>query len=368
MKVFITGAKGFLGKNLSETLKQRKDMHLLLYDTDTDPMLLNTYAKECDFVFHLAGVNRPTDEKDYAQNETFTQQLLEVLCQSQNAVPILYSSSIQAALDNPYGRSKKAAEDLIFAYGREKSVPVYVYRLPNLFGKWCRPNYNSAVATFCHNAANGLPISVHDPNASVQLAYVDDVAAEFLLAVEGKPHKTDAFCSVEPAYRTTVGTVAKLIASFRDGRENLLLPNTGDPLTRALYATYLTYLPEDGIRQALKTNADQRGSFTELFHTADRGQVSVNIIRPGMIKGNHWHHTKNEKFIAVSGYGVIRLRKLGEEKSLTYVVSGDRPESIDIPPGYVHNIENLGGTDMVTVIWASENFDPAKPDTYFLEV
>ncbi len=369
MKALITGAKGFLGKNLVLTLKQMENTELYLYDVDTDPGLLKSYAAKCDFVFHLAGVNRPQKMEEFQEgNRGFTLKLLEALEFNQNKAPVLFSSSIQAAMDNPYGQSKKAAEDLLFAYGREQNVPVYVYRLPNLFGKWCRPNYNSVVATFCHNIARGLPISVSNPDALLQLSFVDDVVAEFIRAMQGKAYQNGPYCHVIPVYEATVGRIAEWIKSFRSSREDRSIPDMGDPLVKALYATYLSYLPEDQLSSPLKMHADHRGSFTELFRTADRGQISVNVIKPGIIKGNHWHHTKNEKFIAVSGKGVIRLRSLHETQVLEYFVSGEKPEVVDIPPGYSHNIENLGNGDMVAVIWANENFDPLQPDTFFLEV
>ncbi len=368
MKILITGAKGFLGRNLSATLGQRKDARLYLYDLDTDPKLLDRYAADCDFVFHLAGVNRPVNEGEYEKNASFTKELLDALGRHENKAPVLFSSSIQAALDNAYGQSKKAAEDLIFAWGPQQGVPVYVYRLTNLFGKWSRPAYNSVVATFCHSVARGLPITVRDPDAPLTLAYVDDVVAEFLRAMEGGAHTAGSYCLAEPVHTTTVGKVAELIASFHTSRESLSIPDMGDPFVKALYATYLSYLPEDEFGVPLKKNADHRGSFTELVHTADRGQVSVNILNPGIVKGNHWHHTKNEKFTVVLGQGIIRLRRIEDTQVLEYLVSADQPEAVDIPPGYVHNMENLGDTEMVVIIWASENFDPAFPDTYAMEV
>ena len=369
MKALVTGAKGFLGKNLAVSLAQLTNTETYLYDLDTDAALLNAYAGECGFVFHLAGVNRPQRTEEFKEgNRDFTLHLLDALGRRQSRAPVLFASSIQAAAGSPYGQSKKAAEDAVFAYGQEQGVPVYVYRLPNVFGKWCRPNYNSVVATFCHNIARGLPIAVNDPGAKMQLVYVDDVVAEFLRAMEGKPNQSGPYCSVEPVYQATVGTVAEWIGSFQSSRESNTIPDLGDPFAKALYATYLSYLPEDGFIRPLKMNAGHRGSFTELFHTADRGQFSVNVSKPGIVKGNHWHHTKHETFIVVSGRGVIRLRKVGETQVLSHLVSGDKLEAVDIPPGYTHSIENLGSADMVTVIWASENFDPSRPDTYLLEV
>ena len=369
MKALVTGANGFLGKNLVLSLKQMENTEVYPYDVDTDPGLLNSYAGKCDFVFHLAGVNRPQRAEEFQEgNRDFTARLLEALALNQSQAPVLFSSSIQAAMDNPYGQSKKAAEDLLFAYGRERSVPVYIYRLPNLFGKWCRPNYNSVVATFCHHIARGLPISISNPDALLKLLYVDDAVAEFIRATQGNPYQYGLYCQAAPVHEATVGRIAEWIESFRSSREDHSIPDMGDPLVKALYATYLSHLPEDRLSSPLKAHADHRGSFTELFRTGDRGQISVNVIKPGIVKGNHWHHTKNEKFIAVSGRGVIRLRSVHEARVLEYFVSGEKPEAVDIPPGYTHNIENLGNGDMVAVIWANENFDPSRPDTFFLEV
>lgn len=369
MKVLITGAKGFIGKNLAATLTKPEVTEAYLYDMDTVPELLDEYTKDCDFVFHLAGVNRPKNPEEFMEgNYGFTSKLLDSLKRHRNKAPVLITSSIQAELDNPYGQSKKAGEEVVFLYGEECGVPVYVYRLPNVFGKWCRPNYNSVVATFCHNIAQDLPIVVNDPAAQMKLVYIDDVVAELDRAIKGEVNHKGRFCCVEPVYQTTLGHIAELIHSFRTVRGTLSIPDMGDELTKKLYATYLSYLPEDQFQYPLKMNVDQRGSFTEIFRTPERGQVSVNISRPGITKGNHWHHSKNEKFVVVSGKGVIRFRKVGEEKVLEYFVDGSRIEVVDIPTGYTHNIENLGDTDLVTIMWASECFDPNKPDTYYLEV
>ncbi len=368
MRILVTGARGFLGRNLLATLHQQKGLLVYPYDVDTNPKLLDQYARDCDFVFHLAGVNRPANEGEYENNASFTNELLDVLRKHQSKAPVLFSSSIQALLDNAHGQSKKAAEEMIFAYGLDMGVPVYVYRLTNLFGKWSRPGYNSVVATFCHSVARGIPITVHDHDAPLRLCYVDYVVAEFLRAMDGNVHREDSYCSVETVHQTTVGHVAELIASFHACRELKTIPDLGDRLTKALYATYLSFLPEDGFGIALQKNTDHRGSFTELIRTDDRGQVSANIIKPGIVKGNHWHHTKHEKFIVVKGQGVIRLRKLGETQILEYEVCGEMPESVDIPPGYIHNIENLGDTDMVVVLWASENYNPEFPDTFAMEM
>lgn len=280
----------------------------------------------------------------------------------------MLASSIQAELDNPYGASKKAGEDLLLDYGRENGAEVLIYRFPNVFGKWCRPNYNSAVATFCNNIAHGLPIQVNDPSVVMTLVYIDDVIKELISALEGNPNREGDFCKVPTEHRITLGGIVDLIYSFKESRKTLLLPDFSDPLTKKLYSTYLSYLPENEFSYPLKMNVDERGSFTEFIKSHDRGQVSINVSKPGITKGQHWHHTKNEKFLVVSGKGVIRFRKIDDVKVYEYFVSGDKPEVVDIPVGYTHNIENLGDTDMVTVMWVNEIFDPEKPDTYFEKV
>ena len=369
MKILITGAKGFIGKNLVAELKNRNYTDIFEYDRDTDPDLLDKYCEEADFVFHLAGVNRPKDESEFMEgNFGFTSTLLEKLKKYGNICPVMISSSIQAKLDNPYGRSKKAGEDLLFNYSQETGARVLVYRFPNVFGKWCRPNYNSAIATFCHNIARDLPIIVNDPKIVLNLVYIDDLVNELINALEGKENRVGDFCEVPVVYTVTLGKIVELIYSFKKSREELSIPDMSDEFTKKLYSTYLSYLPEDQFSYELKMNVDNRGSFTEFIRTLDRGQVSVNISKPGITKGNHWHHTKNEKFLVVSGNGVIRFRKIDSDEVIEYFVSGDKLEVVDIPPGYTHNIENLGDTDMVTIMWANEPFDPENPDTYYLEV
>jgi len=369
MKILVTGAEGFIGKNLIAELRNRKYDDIFEYDRDTDPSLLDEYCKEADFVFHLAGINRPKEQSEFMEgNFGFTSDLLDSLKKHNNTCPVMISSSIQAELDNPYGESKKAGEDLLFSYGKETGAKVLVYRFPNVFGKWCRPNYNSAVATFCHNVAHDLPIKVNDPSVTMNLVYIDDVVNELINALEGNENIVDSFCEVPVEYTITLGEIVDLIYSFRKSREDRLVPNMSDTFTKKLYSTYLSYLPEDQFSYDLKMNVDQRGSFTEFIKTPDRGQVSVNISKPRITKGNHWHHTKNEKFLVVSGKGVIRFRKVDSEEVLEYFVSGDKMEVVDIPTGFTHNIENLGDSDMVTIMWANESFDPEKPDTYYLEV
>ena len=380
MNLLITGAKGFIGKNLIAELNNIKegkakgynltsDLNLFAYDIDTDPALLDGYCKEADFVFHLAGVNRPKEQSEFMEgNFGFTSLLLDTLKKQGNYCPVMLASSIQAELVNPYGISKKAGEDLLFEYGRETGAEVLIYRFPNVFGKWCRPNYNSAVATFCHNIAHNLPIQVNDRNVPMTLVYIDDVVKELISALESHPNKEGDFCKVPVEYRITLGVIVDLIYSFKESRKDLQVPDLSDAFTKKLYSTYLSYLPEDQFSYPLKMNVDERGSFTEFLKSPDRGQVSVNISKRGITKGQHWHHTKNEKFLVVSGNGVIRFRKIDDENVLEYFVSGDKLEVVDIPVGYTHNIENLGETDMVTVMWVNEVFDSEHPDTYFLPV
>ncbi|MFA7126912.1 MAG: capsular polysaccharide biosynthesis protein CapF [Bacilli bacterium] len=369
MKILVTGANGFVGKNLVSELRNRGYEELYLYDIDTDPSLLDSYTARCDFVFHLAGVNRPKDQKEFMEgNYGFTSELLTSLKKNHNTAPVLITSSVQATLDNPYGQSKKAGEELMFSYAQETGSRVYVFRLPNVFGKWCRPNYNSAVATFCHNIAHDLPITVNDPEVVMSLVYIDDVVGSFIGALNGEVLLSDRFCSVPTVHTVKLGTIVELLYTYKESRKTLTVPNMANSFEKALYSTFLSYLPEDGFSYPLQMHTDNRGSFTEIIRTAERGQFSVNISKPGITKGNHWHHTKNEKFLVVSGKGVIRFRNIFSDEVLTYHVTGEKLEVVDIPPGYTHNIENLGDTDMVTFMWANEVFNPEHPDTYYLEV
>ena len=380
MNILITGANGFIGKNLIAQLNNINEgkakeeripsnLTVFAYDIDTDPGLLDKYCLEADFVFHLAGVNRPKEQSEFMEgNFGFTSVLLDTLKKYDNKCPVMLASSIQAELDNPYGVSKKAGEELLFRYAEETEAKVYVYRFPNVFGKWCRPNYNSAVATFCYNIAHDLPIQVNDPNVMMTLVYIDDVVDELISALAGNLMREGKYCKVPIEYKISLGEIVELIYSFRESRRNLQVPDMGNAFSKKLYATYLSYLPEDQFSYPLKMNVDERGSFTEFLKSPDRGQVSVNISKPGITKGNHWHHTKNEKFLVVSGKGVIRFRKIDEKEIHEYYVSGDKLEVVDIPVGYTHNIENLGDTVMVTIMWANEPFDPEKPDTFFLKV
>ena len=369
MKILVTGAKGFVGKNLIANLKNNGYINIFEYDMDTASNLLDIYCKKAEFVFHLAGVNRPKDEKEFMEgNFGFTSVLLNKLKENNNTCPVMLSSSIQAKLDNPYGKSKKAGEDLLFGYGKETGAKVLVYRFPNVFGKWCKPNYNSAVATFCYNIANNLPIKVNDSSVVMNLVYIDDVINELLNALNGEENKKDKYCEVSKVFISTLGEIVNLLYSFKNNKEDKFIPDMSDEFTKKLYSTYISYLDKKDFSYELKMNVDDRGSFTEFIKTLDRGQVSVNVSKPGIIKGNHWHNTKNEKFLVVSGKGVIRFRAIDSDEVLEYYVSGEKLEVVDIPVGYTHNIENLGDADMVTIMWANEVFDPENPDTYYLEV
>ena len=397
MNILITGAKGFVGRNLTETLKTIRDGknrtrnltigEIYEYDIDTDPALLDGFCQKADFVFNLAGVNRPQNQEEFMQgNFGFASTLLDTLKKYRNTCPVMISSSIQATCigryDSEYGRSKKAGEELVFAYGEETGAKVLVYRFPNLFGKWCRPNYNSAVATFCNNIANDLPIQVNDPSVQLELLYIDDLVDEMLDALEGKEHRctfdgietvmteNGRYCAAPISHKVTLGEIVDLLHSFKEQPKTLMMPEIPyNSFAKKLYSTYLSYLPKEGAIFDLKMNCDDRGSFTELLKTANCGQFSVNISKPGITKGQHWHHTKWEFFIVVAGKALIQQRKIGTEEVLNFEVSGQKIQAIHMLPGYTHNIINLSETeDLVTVMWANEAFDPNKPDTFFEKV
>ena len=398
MNILITGAGGFVGRNLTAALQCIKDGkdrtrpnlqigELYLYDIDTPASVLEEACEKADFVIHMAGVNRPQNPEEFMQgNFGFTSTLLDKLKAYGNTAPVVLSSSIQATCigryDSDYGRSKKAGEELLFAYGEETGAKVLVYRFPNLFGKWCRPNYNSAVATFCNNIANDLPIQVNDRAIGLELLYIDDLVAEMLDALEGKEHRCEfdgvdtvmqadgRYCAAPVTHKVTLGEIVNLLEAFKAQPSTLTMPPipTGS-FAKKLYSTYLSYLPKEKVSFPLKMNVDDRGSFTELLRTADCGQISVNISKPGITKGQHWHHTKWEFFIVVSGKGLIQMRKIGSDEVLNFEVSGEKIEAIHMLPGYTHNIINLSDTeDLVTVMWANEPFDPAHPDTFFEKV
>ena len=365
MKVLVTGANGFIGRNLCLNL-QKGNYEVLPFDIETSEPLIDL-VHQCDFVMHLAGVNRPKNKEDFISgNADLTEQLISSLEKEGRKIPLLISSSIQAERQNDYGHSKKMAEDMVFRYGKETQSPVFVYRLDNAFGKWCRPNYNSVVATFCYNIARGLDVQINDPSALIKFVYIDDIVDSFISCIGRSGSRN--YLAVEPSYEVTIGHLAELILSFHDSRTNLSLPRLSDGFEKKLYSTYLSYLPEDDFSYPLNSHTDLRGSFTEFLKTPDRGQVSINVIKPGVVKGNHWHHTKNEKFLVVSGTAVIRFRKINDSKIISYTVSGNKLEVVDIPVGYTHNIENTGKDDLVTVMWANEPFDPNHPDTFFEEV
>ena len=399
MNILVTGAKGFVGKNLCETLKTIRDGknrtrptlsigEIYQYDVDTDPLLLDEYCKRADFVFNLAGVNRPKDNSEFMEgNFGFASRLLETLKTHGNACPVMLSSSVQATLigrygQSDYGKSKLAGEELFFAYGQETGANVLVYRFPNLFGKWCRPNYNSVVATFCHNLANGLPIQINDRATELELLYIDDLLDEMLDALEGKPHRcgydglfpvaaeNGRYCYAPVTHKVTLGEIVDLLEGFKAQPKTLQMPQIpGGSFAKKLYSTYLSYLPREAVCFPLKMNVDDRGSFTELMRTANCGQFSVNISKPGITKGQHWHHSKWEFFTVVSGCGLIQMRKIGSDEVLEFVVSGEKIQAVHMLPGYTHNIINLSETEnLVTVMWANEAFDPGKPDTFFEKV
>ena len=398
MKILVTGAKGFVGKNLCAALKNIKDgkdrrfpdlaiEDVYEYDIDTDPALLDTFCKDAGFVFNLAGVNRPQNQEEFMQgNFGFSSTLLDTLKKHKNTCPVMLSSSQQASLtgrfgNSEYGRSKKAGEDLFLAYGKETGAEVHVYRFPNLFGKWCRPNYNSAVATFCNAFANDLPYTVNDPSVELELLYIDDLVDEMLAILQGKGHHCEfeglevipgpfgkyRYCPI--THKVTLGEIVELLKSFAEQPKTLMIPEIpAGSFAKKLYSTYLSYLPYEKTAFDLKMNVDERGSFTELVHTLNAGQVSINISKPGITKGQHWHNTKFEQFIVVKGHGLIQQRNLNdpEGKVLEWEVSGDKIQSVHMLPGYTHNIINLSETeDLVTVMYCNEVFDPSRPDTFF---
>ena len=396
MKVLVTGAKGFVGRNLCAQLKNIQEGKAkcygdltvsAIYEYDIDSTLeeLDAYCKDCDFVFNLAGVNRPQNQDEFMQgNFGFASTLLDNLKKYQNTCPVMISSSIQATLagrfgTSEYGKSKKAGEELMFQYGEETGAKVLVYRFPNLFGKWCRPNYNSAVATFCNNIANDLPIQVNDASVELELLYIDDLVDEMMAALKGEEHHCEfdevetvltengKYCAAPITHKVTLGEIVDLLNQFKDQPRTQLIPEIPfNSFAKKLYSTYLSYLPKEKVSFPLKMNVDPRGSFTELLRSEKCGQVSINISKPGITKGQHWHNTKWEFFIVVAGHGLIQERKIGSDEVIEFEVSGDKIEAIHMLPGYTHNIINLSDTeDLVTVMWANESFDPNKPDTYF---
>ena len=396
MRILVTGAKGFVGKNLCAQLNNIKEGkakcygdlvidEVFEYDIDSTPEELNEWCQKCDFVFNLAGVNRPKDPEDFMKgNFGFASTLLDTLKKHGNKAPVMLSSSAQASLtgrfgNSEYGRSKKAGEDLFLQYGEENGVKVLVYRFPNLYGKWCRPNYNSAIATFCNNIANDLPITVNDPSVELEVLYIDDLVEEMICALKGEEHHCEfeglevvpnpegRYCYCPVTHKVTLGEIVDLLHQFKEMPKTLMIPEIpADSFAKRLYSTYLSYLPKEGAIFDLKMNVDDRGSFTELVHTLNCGQVSINISKPGITKGQHWHHTKWEQFIVVKGHGLIQQRKEGTDEVIEFEVSGDKIQSVIMLPGYTHNIINLSETeDLVTVMYCNEIFNPNRPDTYF---
>ncbi|GEL07238.1 NAD-dependent epimerase/dehydratase family protein [Salisediminibacterium halotolerans] len=362
MNIVVTGARGFIGKNLIAELQNRGYENILQVTRETTTSEFETYLSQADFVFHLAGVNRPKDDIEFDRGNTdLTKYIVSGLIKRNNHAPLLFTSSTQAENDSRYGKTKLEAESAV-----QEREHHYILRLPNVFGKWSLPNYNTVVATFCHNVARDIDIQVNDPDKQLELVYIDDVVDRFIELME-RP-KSAGFYKVPVTYNITLGELAAAIQTFRDSRRDLFIPDMQNELTKKLYSTYLSFLPAEAFSYPLKMNVDARGSFTEFLKSDDRGQVSVNVSKPGITKGNHWHHTKNEKFLVVSGQGVIRFRPVNSEEIIEYYVDGSDLNVVDIPPGYTHNIENLGQTDMVTVMWANETFDPNDPDTYFLGV
>lgn len=382
MNILITGSKGFIGQNLTETLKNIRDGKdktrgslvidsIFEYTEESDEAELDSYCKNADFVFHLAGVNRPEREEEFfTGNAGFTQRLIDSLTKCKNTCPVMISSSIQARLDNPYGKSKRAGEELLRSYAQKSGAKVLIYRFPNVFGKWCRPNYNSAVATFCHNIANDLPIMVNNRETDMTLVYIDDVVDELVRALNGNENTDGDFCSVPIEHNVKLGEIADLLYSFKKQPDTLVIPEIpAGSFEKKLYSTYLSYLPVNKISVPLKMNTDSRGSFTELFKSEKCGQVSINISKPGVTKGQHWHNTKWEFFIIVSGRGLVQLRKINTNEIIEFELTGDDMQAIHMLPGYTHNIINLSDTEnLVTVMWANEQFDPEKPDTFYEEV
>lgn len=371
MKILITGSNGFVGKNLIAELRNQGFSDLLLCDRSTTKEELENYAKSAEIVYHLAGVNRPKNEIEFdIGNREFTDELLTFLEQSEVPPPVIFASSTQAELANSYGKSKKDAETLILSYGRKYKTKVEIYQFPNLFGKWSKPNYNSVIATFCHNISREIPVQISNKETKLTFAYIDDVIKSLInhLFINEKSNESSNYNVIQPTYEISLGELVELIMSFKESRNSLSIPQLDSQLVKKLYSTYLSYLPENSFSYELKTHEDNRGSFTEVLRTPERGQVSINISKPGIVKGNHWHHTKNEKFLVVSGRGVIRFRKIDSGNVVEYFVSSEKLEVVDIPVGYTHNIENLGQCDMVTLMWANEAFDSSNPDTYYMEV
>lgn len=370
MKILVTGSKGFIGKNLLVALKRRNGLFLWEYDVDSPPAVLDKGLAQADVIFHLAGVNRPENVEEYQKGNTELTRLLCDALKSHARKPVLaLSSSTQAALDNPYGISKRLAEDIVFSFAEETGAQVAVFRLPGVFGKWCRPNYNSVVATFCHNIARDLPITISGPEHELELVYIDDVVSAFIGIMENRyPLKEGPFYCVNPTFKVTLGDLARVIRDFRECRQTLLIPDFSDEFARRLYATYLSYLPIDSFAYGLDKKTDKRGELAEMLKSPHAGQVFISRTKPRCVRGNHYHDTKVEKFAVIDGDAMIRFRNILDDREFEYAVSGKDCRVVDIPPGYTHSIENVGRSDLVVLFWANEMFDPSSPDTYPLDV
>lgn len=368
-KILITGSNGFIGKSLSIELLKEKDIEVVAFTREDSMEKLEAILPSIDFIYHLAGVNRPEKpEEFYRGNSELTEKITELIKKMNLRIPIVYSSSKHAELDSHYGKSKKQAEEALLKYSREVNIPVFIYRLPNVFGKWVKPNYNSVVATFCYNISHGLDIKVYDPDYVLTLVYIDDVVKAFKSHLQEKVNCESSYYNVEPVYRITIGELVRKIYEFKNIKEKLIIPNLSNRLTKLLHATYLSYMDEESFGQAIEEKSDQRGRFVELIKSLEGGQISVSYSKPGIVRGNHYHNTKNEKFIVIKGKAKIKFRHILEKKVIEYVVSDKEMNVVDIPPGYAHSIENIGDDEMILLIWANECFNPSYPDTYYCEV
>ena len=367
MKVLITGSNGFIAKNLIEHLKRDEQIELYLFSKKDSHTILEAYVKEADFIFHLAGVNRPQNVNEfYEGNRDLTKSIVNILLKEDKNTPIVLSSSTQSALDNDYGKSKLEAEELLLHYSQKSNADIYIYQLPNVFGKWSKPNYNSVVSTWCHNIANDLEIQVSNRNVELNLVYVDDVVKSFINKLKNRSN--EKYILIDPLYKKTLGEIEKLLYQFKENRKTLIIPNVASGFERALYATYLSYLPTNNFSYELKGHQDNRGTFYEILKTLDSGQFSLSTTAPGVKRGSHYHHTKNEKFLVVKGEALIEFRHIVTNKKVSYKVSDKKMEIVEMIPGYTHNIKNIGNEEMVLFLWANENYDNDNPDTYFLEV
>ena len=368
MKILITGSNGFVGRNLISNLSLNKELEIYKYDIESTLEDLDRYTKDCDFVYHLAGVNRPQDSKEFMKgNFGFTTTLLEYLKKNNNKCPIMISSSIQAELNNDYGKSKKAGEDLLFQYGKDNNVKIFVYRFPNLFGKWCRPNYNSVIATWCYNVSHNIDIKVDDPTKELNLAYIDDVCKELIKCLDNKETKNGEYCIVPILYKKSLGEISSLIRSFKMNDRGIMVPSTGDEFTKDLYATYISYVPLEELVVDLEEHRDNRGVFCELVRTKEAGQVSVSTTNPNIVRGGHYHNTKMERFIVIKGKAKIKFEHVIDHNKYEFEVSGDKLQYVTIPVGYQHSINNIGNDELVLILWANELFDPEISDTYVME-